>query len=395
MPEVRPFRACAYHSWFASEKVLSPPYDVISPEEKEYYLGRGRQNIVRVILPESPEAGGETLRRWCREGVLVDDPRPGYYWCEQEYRLQEREFTSAGLIALLRLDEGGRGGVLPHEDTIPSVRQSQLDWLRSVRANATPIMILYRDRMKTVEALVGSEAKKKPPVRTYRDREGVRFSLWKVSPDPEIAELFDSRGVFIADGHHRFASAQAYHAASGRPGAGFIMAYFLNSANRALQVFSFHRVLSGAGRKEAGIIREKLALEEVEGLEALGGKLNEGSLGFGFDGRFHVFSAPEGAGPAVHYLHREILTGMLGWEEDRLAYEMDTGRAFEAASGDSPSLVFFLPPVSAALLHEVWKKGLVLPRKSTCFYPKIPSGLVMYRHDGPACPEPVPGAGKE
>lgn len=379
MPEIRPFHATMYHRRLSSRAVLSPPYDVISPAERRALAARSPYNAVHLVLPPSPGRAKALLDRWRDERVLTDDRRPAYYWCRQSYRWRGQRWQGEGLLALLRLEEPGRGDVVPHEEINPRVGDQQQEQLRVTRANFSPVMMLYRDERLLLENRLAQLRTSRRPCRSYLDDQGVRFSLWRLRASAVVAEAFAGRRLFIADGHHRYTSAWRHSLVRGGGGADFLLCYFLNAAAGAPPVFAFHRYLPRVDARQFARLREHCGLEELPGLDALQAALRPGMIGVARGRHCYLLGTRAPAGREAPYLHREIMSGLFGCADDEASYEKDAAAALRRADREG-GVVFFLPPLEAAALESLWGEGVVLPRKSTMFYPKIPSGLVIYRH---------------
>ncbi|MFH2068351.1 MAG: DUF1015 domain-containing protein [Candidatus Omnitrophota bacterium] len=361
--------------------LLAPPYDVISPEEKNCLLERSSHNVVRLILPESFAAAKRDFRSWLEQPVFFQDEKPAFYWCRQDYQFNGFPRVGRGLVALLGLEELKKGSVYPHEETIPGIRQEQFQLLGEVEANFCPIIILYRDRKMTAET-IAAEAEKKPPFIAYEDDRGVKFSLWKIGPVPELPEIFAGQKVFIADGHHRYSSAYQHFMQQGNRSCGFVLTYFLNSFSDDTTVLPFHRYLPGLKEQDLAPVWERFQFQPEPDLRSLVGNLSSGWLGATVAGKFFRFAVPEekGAELEVSFLQRTIINQILTRSDDEVSFDPDAQSLLDMVHREG-GVAFFLPPLLPNRLHEVWEKEVILPRKSTCFYPKIPSGLVIYKHE--------------
>ncbi|HNQ34795.1 MAG TPA: DUF1015 family protein, partial [bacterium] len=215
---------------------------------------------------------------------------------------------------------------------------------------------------------------------SYRDDTGTFFQLWRLPADPRLEAFFRGRRLYIADGHHRYQCNLRYGRAQRRPAAAYILTCFLNAAEVESQVNSFHRYLAAAGPDLLRRLAGRFHLQPAAGAPELLAGLKPGWLGFGFAGRFYRFRIPARPGPEVVYLHKKILAGLLDRSDESVAYEPD-GLALAAGLDKPAGAAFFLPPVSIGRLHRIWEAGRILPRKSTYFYPKVPSGLIVYRND--------------
>ncbi len=381
MAKVSPFKGLFYRSEQNShQKLLAPPYDVISPEEKRTLLDRSPHNVVRLVLPESFAAAKRDFRGWLEQPVFFQDEEPAFYWCRQEYQFNGLPCIGRGLVALLGLEELKKGSVYPHEETIPGIRKEQFQLLGEVEANFCPIIILYRDR-KMIAETIASEAEKEPPFIAYEDDRGVKFSLWRIKPVLELPEIFSGQKVFIADGHHRYSSAYQHFIQKGKESCGFVLTYFLNSFSEDTMVLPFHRYLSGLKEQDLAPVWERFQFQPEPDLNSLLRNLSSGWIGTMVAGKFFRFAVPEEQKEdlEVSFLQRTVINQILNRSDDEVSFDPDAQLLLDRVHREG-GVVFLLPPLLPQRLHEVWEKEVILPRKSTCFYPKIPSGLVIYRH---------------
>ena len=344
--EVKPFRALRYDERRAGPlaSLVAPPYDVISPAERERYLRRSRYNVVHLTLPDAPEQAAEELDTWQREGVLVADDASAAWVLSQDYVGPDGvPRTRNGLVAALRIEPYDRRVVLPHERTHPGPKEGRLRLLRATRAQLEPIFLLHEGA--PVELPDG------PPELAV---DGTR--VWRLE-DARL-EAFADRKLLIADGHHRYETALSFHEEEGSEASAYTLAVLVSTAEAGLTIFPTHRVAQRFAAtlhyrpddprrllrelppdRAAAVVytRAGCAIAEGEGLDT---ELVE-QLG------------PEG----VSY------TPSL---EEAVA-SVDEGNA-EAA--------FLLRPPALEQVWTVVEQGKTLPQKTTYFYPKLLSGLL-------------------
>ena len=225
MAEIIPFRALRYDPRRIPDlaQVVTPPYDVISPEAQDRYYARHPHNVVRLVLAkhETPGAPGgnrysraaATYTAWRREGILQRDPTPAIYLYEQEFSAgQASRLRRRGLLALVRLHEYAEQVILPHERTFSRHKDDRLQLMRACPANLEPILGFYPGSSRPIDALLGRYMETDPTIGLV-DEEGVGHRLWLVEATPEVATLCDAlcdRPVVIADGHHRYETALTF-----------------------------------------------------------------------------------------------------------------------------------------------------------------------------------------
>ena len=228
MAEIQPFAGIRYRGLDLS-RVLAPPYDVISEAYRADLCARDPHNVVRLILARDQddagyEEAGETYRRWLGEGVLEPDPEPGLYVLEQTFPVAGKGLRRFGVLARFRAEDAARRIILPHEHTRAAAKEDRFRLLKATRANFSPIFLMFPDPTAGFSPLV-LEAIGHPPVAQYADDGGIGHRLWHVRDDAAIARfraLLGSVPAYIADGHHRHATALRYRDEVGPDG--FIMA---------------------------------------------------------------------------------------------------------------------------------------------------------------------------
>ena len=225
MAVVKPFRAERYDPAMvgALEPLVAPPYDVISPEARADYLARSPYNVVHLTLPNDEEQAGRDLAEWRRQGVLVRDDEPSYWFLSQDYVGPDGvERTRSGLIASLKAEPYERGVVLPHERTHRGPKEGRLRLLRATQTQLEPIFLLYEgDPLE-------------PPDRAP-DLQSGGDKLWRIHNVPS----FENTELLIADGHHRYETALAFADEGGSPS---LMVVLVPTRQAGLTIFPTHRV---------------------------------------------------------------------------------------------------------------------------------------------------------
>lgn len=422
MAEIRPFRGLRFNPQIIGDlgPVLCPPYDVLSPEDQQACHQRSPYNAVRL---EQGEGVGEdkylraaaTFRRWLAEGILRPDEAPAFYLHHHYFSHGGQTLRRRGLIARVRLEDAGKRTILPHEGTLSRAKDDRLRLLRACQANISPILTLYEDpRGKMGRLLAACEARS--PLFSATEVNGDRHTLWAIGDQETVAHLASSLAtlpLYIADGHHRYQTALAYRREmqGKQPQTGGEMPYdyglmtLVATADPGLVILPVHRLVRGLATSALRGLKEKLAaLFEMEALEgepeALLATLRErgqraiaiGLLGLGKEGllltRQEGMPAslmPPGSSPAyrqtdVSVLNHAVLEGMLGVRqgEDGLTYTSQAEDAAGRVRRGEYQLAFLLNPIRIDRLKAVADAGEILPGKSTYFYPKLPTGLVIY-----------------
>ncbi|MFL5680365.1 MAG: DUF1015 domain-containing protein [Chloroflexota bacterium] len=431
MPDIRPFRALRYRPEAVEDlsRVVSPPYDVISPREQREYLDRDPRNVVRLDLPpvepgDQPDdryrRAARTLAAWRSDGTLHKDRRPSLYAYEQVYIVPgtDEERTQRGFFGRLRLEPLERGsGVRPHERTMPGPKEDRYRLLRATGVNTSPVVAMYEDATGRAAEVLASVAEGRPDAEVT-DVDGVRHRLWAVPDEGQegaAATLSGAAGakpVTIADGHHRYETALRYRderrmsrSCEEDPAFDYLLALFLESTAQPLTVLPTHRVVCGVPNEGAGLVDAARELFDVadagreELLRAFAGAQPGGRGRFGLwtrgrgaflDARRDAFAPllPDG-GAAVRGLDVTLLGAalerLLGIDAgavaagDQITYTKSAAEALDRVDArvDGADAAFLLEATPVASIAAVAAEGDVMPQKSTYFHPKPLTGLVI------------------
>ncbi len=412
MAAVTPFRALRYNPAVAGDlsAVLSPPYDVITPEQQARLYQASPYNVVRLILgtqssSDTPKDNRYTraardYRAWQEQRVLTQDAEPALYLVEHRFRSRGRAQTRIGFFALLGLMNGVEQGVFRHEATLSGPKEDRTKLLEAVPANLEPIFCTYPDDGGVVQALLSRQTSRPPAIEALIQDEPVR--VWAVqdrSVVDAVVRHLASHPVMIADGHHRFEVGLA-----GRARYGAIMAYFCSMADPALVVQPIHRIVEAPGTGNAQALSAIARVEPAADLAAVMRWLEAsdpaapGRFGLS-DGQrcFTVAVTPEPlqrwlstpsvpasiAALDVSVLHHLVLPHLgvpvtkAGAGATGVRYTAQAQDAVSALAAGQAGSAWFLRPILLSRVYEIAAQGVRLPPKSTYFYPKVPSGLAI------------------
>ncbi|MGA2429890.1 MAG: DUF1015 domain-containing protein [Candidatus Acidiferrum sp.] len=464
MAQVYPFPAYRYNASRVSfDRVLTQPYDKISPAAQEKCYAADPHNLIAVekgrILPDDGPhhnvytRAAEALENWIRDNVVVKDAEPSFYGYTQEYTVPgtEERRTRRGFIGAGKLEEYSAGVVFRHEHTLSGPKADRLELLRHTRTHTGQLFMLYSDEARRVDAILAEAEGAAPPATELRDEYGVVHRLWVVSEPAKVAaiqEAMADRRLVIADGHHRYETALNYrnerrserHAAVGASdssGSGEnisspahedapwerAMMTFVNTRSEGLTILPTHRVVAnlpdfswtsmrrylepwfaaeafsfadeGAKAEARGKFLHRLV--EARDLRAIGvyPAAEAGKRAF------YVMTLRAGAdlslllpnvsplqrGLDVVLLHEGILEPALGitpqavTAEKNLTYEREAAAALDAVDRGAAQVAFLLNACDVEQVVHIATSGEVMPQKSTDFYPKLLSGITMYRVD--------------
>ena len=360
MAEVKPFRAVRYGERAGPlEALVAPPYDVISPEQRDELHARSPYNVVHLTLPDDDAEAGRLWTEWRREGVLADD-EPAFWWLSQDYVGPDGVArTREGLVAALRVEQYENRVVLPHERTHRGPKEGRLRLLRETRAQLEPLFFLYE----------GEPPAARPDREPDLEVEGAR--LWPLSPDSAgIEDAFADRQLLIADGHHRYETALAYHQEAGTPESAYVLAVLVSLDDPGLMIFPTHRVFER--EPDAVLPTEERLPDPTAALDALE-QVPPGRAAA-------VLYRNDGAELAVDGDELDVrLVDRLGHEG--ISYTPDWEEAVRAVDSGQAAVAVLMRPTRIEDVFAVAERGETMPQKSTYFYPKLVSGLLFLSLD--------------
>ena len=387
--------------------LVTQPYDKISPAMRARYLGLSPYNLVRVILGENQPSDSSSdnvytraaayLDRWIASGVLARDREPGIYTYFQDFTMPDtgERFVRKGFIALGAVEDYSAGVVYRHEHTLSGPKKDRMELLRATRAHCGQIFMLYPDPAGAVDALL-DEAAGFAPLAEVEDESGAIHRLWKIADAGPVQQLMSEKKLLIADGHHRYETALAFRNENpGLAGAGRVMMTFVNMHSPGLKILATHRLVNGmaAGDVPDGFLKraaDDFEIQEIGSLDALrqvwDGVGRRTVIGAAIGSRLFMLSYRGSGGELdVRVLHDRLLGGALGIGEEAvrdqryLRYVRGMENAVEEARNGTAQIAFLLKPVSVQQVADISFAGGVMPQKSTDFYPKLLSGLTIYR----------------
>ncbi|HEU4403366.1 MAG TPA: DUF1015 domain-containing protein [Candidatus Polarisedimenticolia bacterium] len=423
MPTITPFRALCYAPSLRRDldRLVAPPYDVISEERRDRLASRHRNNIVHLDLPRAGPRGdpydgaSRLLEAWIRDHVLARESVPAYFACEQRYRAPSgEERIRRGLFARVQLEPLDGGVVIPHERTLDRPRADRQRLLAVTRTHLSAVFMLHPDPGAEVSRVL-AEVCAAETCAQASDDDGTLSRLVRVDDASRIGSLTQrlaGQWALIADGHHRYESALAYRderRAAGARDAEHVLAFLCSLEDPGLAIFPIHRLVHSLQAFDAERFRTRLRelfdLTRIDGEDALraalGARLDRaGVFGIALRGEtgFWLAEWKEGAGLGrpemapipeplrnldVILLHRLVLEGILGITPEaqarqaNLDYVKDARDWHAGVRSGRADLGVLMNPTRIEQVIEVTRKELRLPQKSTYFYPKVLSGLVL------------------
>jgi uncharacterized protein (DUF1015 family) len=402
---VKPFQPFRYTAKAGDPaNLLTQPYDKISPQMHARYLAASPYNLVRIILGEKREFDNDTenvytraaqyLDDWIRDGVLAQDAVPGFYAYSQEFAVPDsgERLTRQGFIGLGKLEDYSANVVYRHEQTLTGPKKDRRELLNHTRGHFGQIFMLYPDPAGSVDAIL-TGASTGTPILDVFDEYGARHRVWPITDATQVAAvetLMSDKKLLIADGHHRYETALAY--AKDHPEAQYVMMTFVNMHAPGLKILATHRVLRGidpSGFHDRA--KEHWSATPLHSVDELKRALAAPShamvrIGIVTAAGQHLLERPRKDGELdVPVLHHDILGDLLGITEEAVRDEKHIRyvRGIDAAvaevrKGDA-EVAFILEPTPIDDMARIAFAGGVMPQKSTDFYPKLLSGVAIFR----------------
>ncbi|MFC1946817.1 DUF1015 domain-containing protein [Chloroflexota bacterium] len=436
MAEIQPFRGVHYNESHITDwsEVICPPYDVISLQEQQELYLKHEYNYIRIEsgreLPQDTATDNKYTRsaalfhQWLEEGVLRTDDTPSLYLHDHYFSRRNRQYKRRSLISRVRLEEWDKMVVRPHEGTLTEPRGDRLSLLFAMQANTSPILAMYADNGIQITSMLGNQAQQQPLVRVKMDNDE-RHDMWVISDIPvieKIKNIIANRPLYIADGHHRYESALAYRqeqqvysgSDSGNEAFNYVMMSLVEFSDPGLMILAPHRLVRGLpksnieglyGKLKAFFSIEEIDLKHPEVWVRIEDILAHTSIprivlfGINQESLFILtLNNREEVSKMMPYFHSDIyknldvsivdhiiLENLLALsnekEKESLAFSYDMHDAVEKVRNQEYQLALLLSPVRPEMIKAIADAGDKMPRKSTYFYPKSPSGLVINRLD--------------
>lgn len=412
MAQIHPFRAWRYTAAAGPlEDLVTQPYDKITPEMQARYLAKNPRNLVRVILGPKSESDTESenvytraaahFDEWRSGGVIKQDAEPGFYAYFQDFTDPDSgaAVTRKGFIGTGQVEPYEADVVFRHEHTLPGPKKDRLQVLSHTRAHFGQIFMLYPDSGGEIDAVLDVAAAGAPE-SVVVDEYGVTHRLWPIT-DPfsisRIQELMAPKYLIIADGHHRYETALTFRQAHPEiAGAKNVMMTFVNMYSPGLRILGTHRVVKDLPNFDSEALIESLertfAVKRFETPTQLSNAWagpHPESIQIGMvlagDDRYYLLELPRRPEDLdVQVLHRAILGELLGIgaeavKSEFLKYVRGVENAIHDVRHGGYQAAFLLEPVSVEQMAAISVSGGVMPQKSTDFYPKLLTGIAIYR----------------
>ena len=416
MAIVKPFKGLRFQkSAGPIEELVCPPYDIISEEERKNFLANNKHNVIRLELPKEGDdvykKASEVLEAWLENNIVATESDDKFYIYEEKFVVEGEEKSFKGVIARVKLTEFSEGVVIPHENTLSAAKEDRFNLMCATGCNFSQVYCLFEDKNKKITDILES-VESTQAINELTDGEGVTHRLWTLDADCGLTELFADKCLYIADGHHRYETALRYREHERNNGANadaaseYVMMMLVPMESEGLVVFPTHRIVHSLdqfdGRQMLINAREFFHVGEISSYASLERNLKEhydlGKITFGayVSGRFYLLTLKSNPTlkellPELHetlrtldvsVLHSLILEKLMGIDKENMAkqinlkYTRDANEAVESVDNGA-NCAFFLNPTRVEQIAAVGSAGQKMPQKSTYFYPKLITGLVM------------------
>jgi len=431
---VKPFNGIIYNKNKVGEisNVLTPPYDIIDSSMQDALYNKHPYNFVRIDFGKKFEKDNENdnvylrakkyFQTWLEENILIKDERPSFYLLIQKFNLnnstKEGILTRIGFFGIYKLTDYSKNTIMPHEKTQSAPKEDRYLLTKTCKAYFSGVFSLYEDETYFIEKLSENIINIVIPEFIFIDYQGVENEFYKIDDAKickNITEFMKNKPLYIADGHHRYETAlriskEFKHL--NNEATDYTIMYFTNMLSPGIKILPTHRILHNIDcdiTKLKDYLKQFFDLREVP-LNNISNTIDElerirHKHAFIIVTKSNIFlsilkdlSKIESFYPKnlheslkkldVNILYYVILKGFFNIQEEDLAlqknitYEKDFKEIINMVNKGKNKIGFILNATTVDQIKDVVKIGETMPQKSTYFYPKIPSGVVIYSFDG-------------
>lgn len=372
MVEIKAFRGYCYNTEKVDlQDVITPPYDVVDNEMKNNLRKKSEFNFVNLILNESHDKSNELFNKWIKENILVKDEEDSIYVYNQEFNLENKKFKRIGFICLLKVEELGNN-ILPHEKTFEKCINDRFELMVKTKSNLEQIFMIYQDKDKEIDKITIPLTGKKEDLE-FIDNDKCKHRIYKINDRETISKIISLMGdkkLLIADGHHRYKTALRY-----KEKYGYVMATLVNSDNEGLVILPVNRVLDE--KIDINNLKEYFNIKETEDLVFS----NKSFIVAAKNAKYMIeLKKQTEIKSDVEVLHNLVFENILKISREnqkppKVNFYKGNKETFDALNGSNTA--FFVNPPELDKLFKIVANNRVLPQKSTYFYPKMFSGLVI------------------
>ncbi len=419
MSALKPFAAVFYNKEKVENlsEVFCPPYDIISKEQQDAYYKQAPYNFIRLELtkdtPKDTDKDNKYIRakktyeEWLKKGILKQDEKPCIYFYKQDYKYQGEKYIRTGFLGLLKITEDSGVRTLPHEHTHALAKTDRFTLWSALKSNLSPIFVGYADKAGKIDRIFFKDLANQKPDLEAVDQDKVKHSIWRLEdPDKiqEIIRVVDNQNLFICDGHHRFEVANQIRRealkkapkTTGEEPYDYVMTYFTNMDSKDLQIFPIHRIVKKFPIS-VNLLEQYFRIDRVKNKidwMVLLARAGQNEHAFGLYNKQGMFllrlknkmlidkMVKEGSRD-YRSLDAAILKAFIldqvGVSTDDTVYSIDPDEVVRAVNEGAAEAGFILNPVSVKQLRAIALNDERMPPKTTYFYPKVLSGLTIYK----------------
>ena len=421
MPAIKPFNAVFYNKEKVENfsSVICPPYDVISKEQQESYYKQHPFNFIRLELgKETPKdtakdnkytRAKKTYEDWLAKGILKQDEAYCIYFYKQDYHYLGQKYTRTGFLALLNLNEDSGVKILPHEHTHSAAKTDRHLLWTTLKSDLSSIFVGYSDKMNIIEKVFFKELASQKPYLEAMDQDKVKHSIWRLAdPDKiqQIVDVIEGQNLFICDGHHRFEvanqirrdSLKRYKNATGKEPFNYVMTYFTNLDSKDLQIFPIHRIVKKFAIS-VNLLEQYFRIDKIKtktDLLVLLARAGQNEHSFGLIKKEGMYLLRLKSKTLIDKMVQEgskdyksldaailksFIFDQVGVLSEDIVYSKDPAEVITAVHEGQADAGFILNPVLIRQLKTIALNDERMPPKTTYFYPKVLSGLTIYKMD--------------
>jgi len=421
MSGIKPFKSIYYNVKKIKDfkKVIAPPYDVISEEEQMKLQNLSPYNFTYIDFGKDKKGDDKsnnkytrakkTFSHWLDKGIMLQDEKPCLYFYKQEYKVVGQKYVRLGIISLMELASDEKSKVYPHEKTHSHAVEDRLKLTKALNSNLSSIFVCYCDKHKKAEKIFNKFVVMNSPIISVKDDDGVQHNLWRLDDEKlikDIEESLSGQQLFIADGHHRYEVAKEYGriksqrktVLKGDEPYKYVMTYFTNMDSKGLQIFPMHRIITSLS-ENLDFLEEYFRIDKVKNKEDLpillakagrnehsfGLYTREGAKLLRLKNRSIIDKYVKEGSKEYRKLDATILKCLIfdkvGIKSDDIIYTKDLKEVLQKVDKKQADCGFIMNPVKISQLKAIALSGERMPPKTTYFYPKVLSGLTVYKMD--------------
>lgn len=397
MAIIFPFKGIRYNTKKIKNisATISPPYDVISDKE-EKWLRRFPYNIIHIELPKGTGGTGfqpvktdryqkaaQKLSLWQKKNILIRDSEPLFYVYEQIFNLEGKTYQRRGIFVSLKI-EPWRKTVKPHEKTLSKPKEDRLNLLKACQTNISPIFGLFSDTSKAFQKIVTKITQQKPEIK-IRDYQNIQHRLWVLKDktiQKRIQKLLKPKPIFIADGHHRYEVSLEYARVMKKDNFWRTLMYLCPLEDEGLIILPTHRQVVVSPKFDLknflSLVEKNFSIRTFSDSEKMLRLVNKSRYSYGFyigGKEYYLLTYKKKTSQlAVELVHQLLINPIA----EKITYTKNAREAIIFARQSPRQSAFFLPPTPIEAIKKTALAGKTMPQKSTYFYPKLATGIVLH-----------------